>query len=163
MINNKNDVEKIIHDGKLVKKLNVNSNNVNNEAYLYRWLDDQYVVRKVGKQYNLSTKQLVVLEKDLCIYYKLLKKYLPVNLPKVFFTKIDKQQNTILLVTEYFPKGKIVEVKNVSQKIKYFKAISKLVIKLANSRNNLYLNKLICSIDPNPDNFFIDSKNKLIY
>ena len=163
MINNKNDIEKIIHSGKLVEKLNVNSNNVNNEAYLYRWLNDQYVVRKVGKQYNLSTKQLVVLEKNIHIYYKLLKKHLPINLPKAFFTKIDKQRNTILLVTEYFPKGKIIEVKNVSEKVKYFKAIVRLVIKLASSRSNLYLNKLICSIDSNPDNFFIDSKNKLIY
>lgn len=163
MINNKNDIEKIIHNGKLVKKLNVNSDNANNEAYLYRWRTDQYVVRKIGKQYKLSAKQLIVLEKDICIYYKLLKKLLPTNIPKIFFTKIDKQQNTILLVTEYFPKGKIIEVKNVSKKIKYFKAISGLLIKLASSKSNLYLNKLICSIDPNPDNFFVGSKSKLIY
>jgi hypothetical protein len=163
MINNKNDIKKIIHNGKLVKKLNVSSNNVNNEAYLYRWLGGQYVIRKVGKQYNLSAKQLIVLEKDICIYYKLLKKLLPTNLPKIFFTKIDKQQNSILLVTEYFPKGKITEVKKVPVKVKYFKAISKLIIKLTSSRSNLYLNKLVCSIDPNPDNFFISSENKIIY
>lgn len=162
MINNKNYVEKIVHNGRLVKKLNVN-NKVNSGAYLYRWLDNEYVVRKVGKQYNLSTGQLVVLEKNLHIYYKLLQKRSNVNVPKTFFTKIDKQQNAILLITEYFPKGKITEVKNVSQKIKYFKAISKFIIKLASSNKNLYLNKLIRSIDPNPNNFFIDSKNEFIY
>ncbi len=162
MINNKNDIEKIIYNGKLIKKLNV-INNINNGAYLYQWLDDQYVVRKVGKQYNLSIRQLVVLEKDICMYYKLLKKHLSINLPKIFFTTIDKKQNNILLVTEYFPKGKVVDIKTTSQKVKYFKAIARSIIKLASSRSNLYLNKLICSIDPNPDNFFIDSKNKLIY
>lgn len=163
MIKDKNDVEKIINNGKLIKKLNVNSKNVNNEAYLYGWFDDQYVVRKIGKQYNLSTKQLIVLEKDLHVYYKLLQKHSPIGLPKIFFTTIDKQRNTILLVTEYFPKGKVIEVKNASEKIKYFKAIARVIIKLVSSRSNLYLNKLICSIDPNPDNFFLDSKNKLIY
>jgi len=162
MINNKNNVEKIIHNGKLIKKLNV-INNVNNEAYLYRWLDDRYVVRKIGKQYNLSIKELVVLEKDICIYYKLLKKHLSINLPKIFLTTIDKKQNTILLVTEYFPKGKVVDIKTISQKVKYFKNIVELIIKLASSKNNLYSNNLICSIDPNPNNFFIDSKNQLIY
>lgn len=163
MIKNKNDIEKIINNGKLVKKLNLSSNNVNSEAYLYRWLDNQYVVRKVGKQYNLSSRQLVILERDLHIYYKLLQKHLPIGLPKIFFTTIDKQQNTILLVTEYFSKGKVIEVKNVSKKIKYFQAIARVIIKLASSRSNLYLDKLICSIDPNPDNFFLGSKNELIY
>ncbi len=163
MINNKNDVEKIICNGKLIKKLNINSNNFNSEAYIYRWLDNLYVVRKVGKQYNLSTKQLAVLEKDMCIYYKFLKKLIPVNLPRIFFTKIDKQQNIILLVTEYFPKGKITDIKNIPQKVKYFKTASELIIKLASSNKNLHLNKLICSIDPNPENFFINQKGEIVY
>ena len=163
MINNKNDVEKIIYNGKLVRKLNVNNNNVNSEAYLYRWLGNQYVVRKVGKQYNLSTKQLVVLEKDICTYYLLLKKLLSNNLPKIFFTKIDKQQNAILLVTEYFPKGKIAETKSISQKVKYFKAVSNLIVKLVRFNRNRGLDKLICSIDTNPENFFLNKKGKIIY
>lgn len=163
MINNKNDIENFLNDKKLGKKLSVNSNNFNNEAYLCRWHNDQYVVRKIGRQYNLSAKQLVVLEKDIRIYYKLLKKLIPANIPKIFFTKIDKKQNSILLVTEYFTKGKIVEVRDVSKKVKYFKSISKLIITLASSKRNINLNKLICSIDPNPENFFIDFKNKFIY
>jgi hypothetical protein len=164
MENNQKNIEKILDNGKLVKKLNNTSiNKFNSQACLYRWQGNQYVVRRIGKQYNLSTRQLVVLEKNLHIYYELLRKFLPIGLPKIFFTKIDKQRGTILLVTEYFSKRKIGEIKNASEKVKYFKVIAKLIIKLASSSSNLYLNKLICSIDPNPNNFFIDSKNKLIY
>lgn len=163
MRNNQKDIQIVINDGKLIKKLNFNSGGIHNEASLYRWQSKDYVVRKVGKQYNLSIQEVITLEKNLHAYYDLLKKYLVIDLPKIFLTKIDKKQNIILLLTEYFSKGKVVEVKTVTQKIKYFKAISKLIIKLASSKNNLYLNQLICSIDPNPDNFFIDSKGKLIY
>jgi len=164
MENNQKNIEKILDDGKLVKKLNNTSiNKFNSKACLYRWQGEQYVVRRIGKQYNLSTRHLIVLERNLHIYYELLQKFLSIGLPKIFLTKIDKQQSTILLVTEYFPKGKIGEIKNVSKKVKYFKVIARLIIKLASSKINLDLNKLICSIDPNPENFFLDFKNKLIY
>lgn len=162
MIKNKNCIETILNSSKLIKKLNVNGGNFNSEAYLYKLRSNYYVVRKIGNQYNLSAKRLAVLEKDVNNYYKILKKHLPNNLPNIFLTKIDKKQKVILLATEYFSK-KIIDIKNISQKFKYFKVISKLIIKLVSSRSNLYLNNLICSIDPSPDNFFLDSKNKLIY
>lgn len=163
MINNKKDVEDFLNNGKLIKKLNTNSNKINSEAFLYKWKHNNYVVRKIGKQYDLSPRQLITLEININIYYKLLQKYPSIGLPNIFFTKVDIQKNNILLITEYFSKGKIVEIKTISEKVKYFKAIAKLIIKLANSSNNLYLNKLICSIDPNPDNFFINSRGKLVY
>jgi len=163
MRNNQKDIQIVINEGRLIKKLNSNSNGIHNEASLYRWQNKDYVVRKVGKQYNLSAQQLVTLEKNLHVYFNFLKKHLIIELPKIFLTKINKKQNNILLITEYFSKGKVVEIKVTAQKVKYFKAISKSLIKLTNSNSNLYLNKLICSIDPNPDNFFVDSKDKLIY
>ncbi|MFA4975329.1 MAG: hypothetical protein WC839_01780 [Candidatus Paceibacterota bacterium] len=164
MRNNQKDIQIVINKGKLIKKLNSNSRGIHNEASLYRWHSKYYVVRKVGKQYNLSTQQLITLEKNLHVFYNLLKKHLRViGLPKIFLTEINIKQNTILLITEYFPKGKVVEIKTTTQKVKYFKAISKSIIELTSSRRNLYLNQLICSIDPNPDNFFIDSRGKLIY
>ncbi|MCE9585313.1 hypothetical protein K8Q94_01675 [Candidatus Nomurabacteria bacterium] len=163
MINSKNNIDMVTDEGKLIKSLNTISGKFNSEAYLYKYLDNYYVVRKIGKQYNLSPEQLVILEKNLHTYYVFLKRYVPINLPKTFFTKIDKNDDAICLVTEYFPKGKITEVKNISKKLKYFKIVSKLIIKLSSSNNNLYLNKLTCSIDPNPDNFFINSNSKVVY
>lgn len=163
MKSNQKNIQIIISEGKLIKKLNSNDKGVHNEASLYKWVDNYYVVRKVGKQYNLSNKQLITLEKNLHIYYNLLNKHLDIGLPRIFLTEIDKKQNVILLITEYFPKGKVVEIKTVFQKVRYFKIISKLIIKLTISNSNLYLNQLVCSIDPNPDNFFIDSQGRLIY
>lgn len=160
---NKKNIRTIIDNGKLVRKLNLNRVGVHNEALLYKLQGSNYVVRKVGKQYNLSTQQLITLEKNLHTYYNLLKKHLLISLPKFFLTEIDKKQNIILLVTEYFPQGKVVEIKKVSLKVRYFKAISRLIIKITSSSNNLHVNRLICSIDPNPDNFFLDLKGKLIY
>lgn len=163
MRNNQNNFHLVIEEGKLIKRLNNTSNKFNNEAFLYKWLNNHYVVRKIGKQYNLNAYNLAKLEKNLNTYYRLLKINNIVNVPKTFLTKIDKQQKNILLVTEYFPKGKVVEVKNVLRKIKFFKKIAKLIIKLSSSNKNSYLNKLIYSIDPNPDNFFIGSNDKIIY
>jgi hypothetical protein len=163
MGNNKSSISNIHYNGKLLKQLNISADNINNEAYLYKWFDSQYVVRKAGKQYNLPNERLVLLKKDICTYYAILKKYLPNNLPDTFFSKLDKKQGVILLITEYFPKGKITEVKNYSKKVKYFKAAYELLTKVINSKGNLNRDQLKYSIDPNPENFFINKQNDIIY
>lgn len=164
MEDNQNNLGKIIEHGVLIKKINSNVQGIHSEAYLYNWLGDYYVIRQIGRQYNISPRQLVVLEKNLHTYYKLLKKSLDMNLPGTFFSGIDKKQNIILLVTEYFSKGNITEVKSVSKRIECFKTISRSLIKLASVKNNLYLdNTLICSIDVNPNNFLLSSDNSIVY
>ena len=122
MSNKHNNIDMVIEEGRLIKKLNTVGRKFNNEAYLYKYIDNYYVIRKIGKQYNLSPYKLVKLEKNLNTYYHELRNLNKiVNLPQIFYTKIIKKENFILLVTEYFPKGKITELKNISEKVKYFK------------------------------------------
>lgn len=156
MIKSKEDISKILSDGEFIKRLNITENNYNSEASLYEWLGDQYVIRKIGRQYILSDKKLVTLEANMNSYYFLLKKIIPKNLPKIFFTEINKKNKCIFLVTEYFPKSD-------ESNLNLFKEIVGLLIKLTNSKDNYLKDKLICSIDPNPDNFFLGLKAELIY
>lgn len=163
MKNNQKLVEQIFQNGKLIKKLNSNDSSFNSEAYVYRWLDHEYVVRKIGEQYNLTNNQLSNLEKNVRTYYGLLQKHLTIGLPKIFLTAMLKEREALLLVTEYFQDRKVVNYKNNSRKLEYFRTIAMALINLVNSKSNIYLSKLICSIDPNPDNFFVDLQGKVIY
>lgn len=163
MKNNQINIQNIIKNGKLIRKLNKNSKKVNSEAYFYSLLGKEYIIRKIGKQYNISLKQLVVLENNINIYYKLLKKNLGIGIPSIFFTEIDKKQNIILLATNYFSKGDILNNQSYHKRIKYFKIISRTIIRLTNNKKNNYMNKLICSIDVNPNNFLLDYNNSVIY
>lgn len=163
MKNNQKLAEQIFQNGKLIKKLNSSGSAFNSEACVYIWLDNHYVVRKIGKQYNLTDNQLVNLGKNIHTYYKLLQKHLTIGLPKIFLTVMLKEQGVLLLVTEYFEDRKVVNVKNNSRKLEYFRTITMALIDLINSKSNVYLSKLICSIDPNPDNFFVDLKGGVVY
>jgi len=157
------NVLRIINNGNLVRKLNTNINNVHSEAYLYRSFGRYYVIRKIGKQYKLSLRKLLVLEKNLHTYYKLLNKKLDIRLPRVFLSYIDSKQNVILLATEYFPKGNITEIISSRRKLLIFKSIILSIIKLTNNKKNISRKKLICSIDVNPRNFYLDSFGTLVY
>jgi hypothetical protein len=163
MKNNQKLAEQIFQNGKLIKKLNSSGSAFNSEACVYIWLDNHYVVRKIGKQYNLTDNQLVNLGKNIHTYYKLLQKHLAIGLPKIFLTTTLKEQDVLLLVTEYFQNRKVINYKNNSRKFEYFRIIAMALINLINSKSNIYSSKLICSIDPNPDNFFVDLKGQIIY
>ncbi|HEY4503251.1 MAG TPA: hypothetical protein VJC14_02360 [Candidatus Paceibacterota bacterium] len=163
MIRNNDNTEKILVNSKFVKNLNVTGDKLHCEAGLYVSLGRKYVIKKIGRQYKLNSTELILLEKSVSRYYDHLKKIIPNNVPKIFLTKIDKEKNCILLVTEYLPLGKVTAIKDISMKIKYFNEIIKLILKISNKKGNTSGNKLKCSIDPNPDNFFLDSENKIVY
>lgn len=162
---NRIDLGKVISEGKFIKNLNKDGAKFHSQANLYLWKKKFYVIRTIGKQYIIgSDKHLVRLEKSLHIYYLFLKKYLSLKLPEVFVSFLDEKKGIILLMTEYFPKGNIVSLRLTTQRIKQFKVIAKALIKLVSARKNIcFKNKLICSIDTNPNNFFLNKKNGVVY
>lgn len=157
-------LNKVITEGKFIKNLNKGSTEFHNRADLYLWQKKYYVVRIIGKQYVESDKQLIRLEKSLQKYYFFLQKYLSLKLPNTFFCFLDKNKSTIFLITEYFPKGRITDVSFTLKRVKQFKIIAQALIKLISSKSNIYLDKkLICSIDTNPNNFFLSSNDNIVY
>jgi hypothetical protein len=158
------NLNKVIAKGKFIKNLNKDSKKFHNQADLYLWQKKYYVVRTIGKQYVESDKHLIRLEKNLQRYYFFLKKHLSLELPETFFSFPDKNNGTVLLITEYFSKGSVTDILFITKRVKQFKIIAQALIKLISSKNNIHLdNKLICSIDTNPNNFFLNNNNTIVY
>jgi len=154
----------VVSNGKLVKNLTIGRQTFNNQADLYLYYGKNYVIRKIGHQYNLSGSQLIKLEEEILRYYKLLKKCFTLKLPKVFLIKIDNNHNIVVLMTEYFSGGSVTEVSSAAGRSRYFKKILLAIIRLVTSKNNLdSRKKLIYSIDPNPNNFLLNKKGVIFY
>jgi hypothetical protein len=159
------EIDRVVSEGKFIKNLNKDGKKFNSQADLYLWKKKFYVIRIIGKQYIIgSDKQLARLEKSLHIYYYFLNKYLRLKLPEIFISSLDEKKGIIRLMTEYFPKGSIANSGLKTQRIRQFKMVAKALIKLISSGKNICLkNRLICSIDTNPDNFFLSKKNAIVY
>jgi len=151
----------ILKDGILIKKLNTHNTKYRSKAFLYKYNKKFYVIREIGHQYNLSEKNVILLEKNINIYHKLLNNFSLLDLPSIFVTYTDVNKK-IFLLTEYFSNGTILNL-NINFKIKSFKKVAKIIIYLFLKNNNYKRSNLIYSIDPNPSNFYINSNREIVY
>ena len=154
----------VISKGEFIKTLNPSDKEFRSQADLYLWKENYYVIRTIGKQYDLSGNQLIRLERNLKKYYSLLKKHLNLALPEIFASSINKQKGVVLLITDFFQNGSIVKILPTDKKVRHLKTTALALIELISSEKNINAkNKLICSLDTNPENFFLNKKGKVVY
>jgi len=151
-------IKKITSEGVLIQT--INNHKFSSIAHVYSFNNERYVIREIGRQYSLKSADLKILKKNIKKYYKILAQTKTFRVPNLFELEIDKKENKLLLLTEYFENNAIK--KGCDNLVEFIK-IAEVIFRLINNKNSFnQKGKLNISVDTNPDNFFIVG-NDIVY
>ena len=133
-----------------------------NKADLHNLNGQNYVVRTIGRQYNLTRERRAELHDSIERYYQFLRGIKILGVPEVFMIQYATDSSSILLLTEYFRHDLSNTGLTGRKRVALFQEILLNLLEMINLRTNLGTT-MVLAIDPNPKNFMFNFPGKIYY